>query len=73
MLFFSVAQILFALLVRSALAMQTDNTTTQRCMEKVQMVEETKWEHKIKCHHRYGKRCFDTFITTYTAVQVSNT
>lgn len=40
------------------------------CMNKVMMTEELEWDHKIKCHHSFGKRCYETFITTYNTEEV---
>ena len=33
-------------------------------------VEETVWENKIRCEHRFTEKCHDTFITDYFATQV---
>ena len=34
-------------------------------------MEETVWEEKIRCEHRFTEKCHDTFITDYVATQVT--
>ena len=38
----------------------------------VPQVEETVWEEKIRCEHRFTEKCHDTFITDFVATQVTN-
>eukprot|EP00094_Tigriopus_californicus_P004976 TCALIF_04792-PA protein Name:"Protein of unknown function" AED:0.44 eAED:0.44 QI:0/0/0/0.5/0/0.5/2/0/65 len=38
---------------------------TPRCMEKVMLVDELEYDTRIKCHHSYGKSCFNTYITVF--------
>ena len=42
----------------------------ERCVEKVMMVEETTYDDQIVCHHSYSKKCHETYITSFEAVQV---
>lgn len=42
----------------------------ERCVEKVMMVEETTYDDQIVCHHSYSKKCHNTYITSFEAVQV---
>ena len=42
----------------------------ERCVEKVMMVEETTYDDQIVCHHSYSKKCHNTYVTSFEAVQV---
>ena len=42
----------------------------ERCVEKVMMVEEITYDDQIVCHHSYTKKCHNTYITSFEAVQV---
>jgi len=42
----------------------------ERCVEKVMMVEETKYDDSIECHHSYDERCHTTYTTDYEPQQV---
>ena len=42
----------------------------ERCVEKVMMVEETIYDDQIVCHHSYSKKCHNTYVTSFEAVQV---
>ena len=42
----------------------------ERCVEKVMMVEETTYDDQIVCHHSYTKKCHQTYVTSFEAVQV---
>lgn len=42
----------------------------ERCVEKVMMVEETTYDDQIVCHHSYSKKCHETYITSFEAVQM---
>jgi hypothetical protein len=40
-----------------------------RCIKKVMQVEETVWERRVRCEHRFSKKCHDTYITDYVPTQ----
>jgi len=40
-----------------------------RCIKKVMQVEETVWDTKIRCEHRFSEKCHDTYITDYVPTQ----
>jgi len=42
----------------------------ERCVEKVMMVEEITYDDQIVCHHSYTKKCHNTYITSFEAVQM---
>jgi len=42
----------------------------ERCVEKVMMVEETTYDDQIVCHHSYSKKCHNTYVTSFEAVQM---
>lgn len=42
----------------------------ERCVEKVMMVEETTYDDQIVCHHSYTKKCHQTYVTSFEAVQM---
>ena len=42
----------------------------ERCVEKVMMVEEITYDDQIVCHHSYTKKCHNTYVTSFEAVQV---
>jgi len=42
----------------------------ERCVEKVMMVEEITYDDQIVCHHSYTKKCHQTYITSFEAVQM---
>jgi hypothetical protein len=44
----------------------------ERCVEKVMMIEETKYDDSIECHHSYDERCHTTYTTDYEPQQVEN-
>jgi len=41
----------------------------ERCIEKVEMVEETEYDDEITCDHSYNRRCSTSYKTTYEAQQ----
>jgi len=41
----------------------------KRCVDKIQMVEETVYEEVIRCDHSYDKRCHTTYVTSYESQQ----
>lgn len=44
----------------------------ERCVEKVMMIEETKYDDSIECHHSYDERCHTTYTTDYVPQQVEH-
>jgi hypothetical protein len=43
----------------------------KRCVDKVEMVEETEYDDVMTCDHSYDRRCHTSYTTTYEAQQVS--
>ena len=41
-----------------------------RCIDKVFMEEQTKFDAEITCQHSYDKRCAKSLVTVYNAAQV---
>merc|ERR1712013_819331 len=41
----------------------------ERCIDKVEMVEETEYDDVIQCDHSYDKRCHTTYVTNYESQQ----
>jgi len=41
----------------------------KKCVEKLQMIEETEYEEVIQCDHSYDKRCHTTYVTNYESQQ----
>ena len=41
----------------------------QRCIDKVEMVEETEYDDVVQCDHSYDKRCHTTYVTNYESQQ----
>ena len=37
----------------------------KRCIDKVEMIEETEYDDVVKCEHSYDKRCHTTYVTNY--------
>jgi hypothetical protein len=42
----------------------------KRCVDKVEMVEETEYDDVMTCDHSYDRRCHTSYTTTYEAQQV---
>ena len=40
-------------------------TDNRRCIDKVEMVEETEYDDVVQCDHSYDKRCHTTYVTNY--------
>jgi len=53
----------------SANAVDREEDKDVRCIKKVMQVEETVWERRIRCEHRFTKKCHDTYITDYVPTQ----
>merc|ERR1712008_324028 len=41
----------------------------KRCIDKVEMVEETEYDDVVQCDHSYYKRCHTTYVTNYESQQ----
>ena len=41
----------------------------KRCIDKVEMVEETEYDDVVLCDHSYDKRCHTTYVTNYDSQQ----
>merc|ERR1711887_460000 len=41
----------------------------EKCIDKVEMVEETEYDDVIQCDHSYDKRCHTTYVTNYASQQ----
>merc|ERR1712059_113397 len=41
----------------------------KRCIDKVEMVEETEYDETIQCDHSYDRRCHTTYVTQYESQQ----
>ena len=37
----------------------------KKCIDKVEMIEETEYDDVVKCEHSYDKRCHTTYVTNY--------
>jgi len=53
----------------SANAVDSSTDKDVRCIKKVMQVEETVWERRVRCEHRFSKKCHDTYITDYVPTQ----
>ena len=41
----------------------------KRCIDKVEMIEETEYDEVVQCDHSYDRRCHTTYITNYESQQ----
>merc|ERR1719431_624812 len=41
----------------------------KRCIDKVEMIEETEYDDVVQCDHSYDKRCHTTYVTNYESQQ----
>merc|ERR1712002_103301 len=41
----------------------------KRCIDKVEMVEETEYDETVQCDHSYDRRCHTTYTTNYESQQ----
>ena len=37
----------------------------KRCVDKVEMTEETEYDDVVQCDHSYDRRCHTTYVTQY--------
>ena len=45
------------------------SSSGQRCLDKIEMVEETEYDEVVTCDHSYDRRCTTSYTTTYEAQQ----
>ena len=53
----------------SAVAAASPDDDGNRCIDKVQMVEETVYDKVMQCDHSYDRRCHTTYTTSYESQQ----
>merc|ERR1711971_285014 len=41
----------------------------KRCIDKVEMIEETEYDEVVQCDHSYDRRCHTTYVTQYESQQ----
>merc|ERR1712133_312370 len=41
----------------------------KKCIDKVEMVEETEYDDVVQCDHSYDRRCHTTYVTNYESQQ----
>jgi len=41
----------------------------KRCIEKVEMVQDTEYDEVVQCDHSYDRRCHTTYVTNYESQQ----
>jgi len=41
----------------------------KKCIDKVEMVEETEYDEAVQCDHSYDRRCHTTYVTQYESQQ----
>merc|ERR1739847_235979 len=53
----------------SGVAAAAPGADGKKCIDKVEMVEETEYDEIVQCDHSYDKRCHTTYVTNYEAQQ----
>jgi hypothetical protein len=53
----------------AAVAAATAGADGKRCIDKVEMVEETEYDEVVLCDHSYDRRCHTTYVTNYESQQ----
>merc|ERR1712243_20455 len=53
----------------SAVAAARPGNDGKRCIDKVEMIEETEYDDVVQCDHPYDKRCHTTYVTNYESQQ----
>merc|ERR1712179_451205 len=48
-----------------AVAGASPGSDGKRCIDKVEMVEETEYDETVQCDHSYDRRCHTTYVTQY--------
>merc|ERR1712002_822465 len=41
----------------------------KRCIDKVEMIEETEYDEVVQCDHSYDRRCHTSYVTNYESQQ----
>ncbi len=52
-----------------AVAASSPGADGKRCIDKVEMVEETEYDEVVQCDHSYDRRCHTTYVTNYESQQ----
>merc|ERR1739845_338757 len=52
-----------------AVATERPGRDGRRCIDKVEMVEETVYDEVVQCDHSYDRRCHTTYVTHYVSTQ----
>merc|ERR1711881_545667 len=52
-----------------AVAGSTPGSDGKRCIDKVEMVEETEYDEVVQCDHTYDRRCHTSYVTQYESQQ----
>jgi len=52
-----------------AVAAASPGSDGKRCIDKVEMVEETEYDEVVQCDHSYDRRCHTTYVTNYESQQ----
>merc|ERR1712198_453978 len=53
----------------AAVAAASPGGDGKRCIDKVEMVEETEYDEVVQCDHSYDRRCHTTYVTNYESQQ----
>ena len=49
----------------AATAAASPGSDGKKCLDKVEMVEETEYDETVQCDHSYDRRCHTTYVTNY--------
>merc|ERR1712137_1272529 len=52
-----------------AIAAASPGSDGKKCIDKVEMVEETEYDETVQCDHSYDRRCHTTYVTNYESQQ----
>ena len=52
-----------------AIAVARSGLDGKKCIDKVEMVEETEYDETVQCDHSYDRRCHTTYVTNYESQQ----
>merc|ERR1712198_331178 len=53
----------------AAVAAASPGGDGKRCIDKVEVVEETEYDETVQCDHSYDRRCHTTYVTNYESQQ----